>query len=1152
MSPKTIKFLFFTWILGLCLLISGPLRAQVAGATLSGTIADALGAAVPNATVSVTNIATGVTASTTTNPVGAYTVPNLNAGDYQVSASASGFSTTAAKLTLTVGQKQELNLALVVGPVVETVEVTAAAPQVDLTSSTISGNVNATTLRELPLNGRDWASLATLQPGVASVRTHPLGTQASRGLGLQMTISGGRPTQNSYRLDGALVNDYSNAGPGSVLGQNLGVDAIQEFTVLTSNYSAEYGFTSGGVINAITRSGTNSLHGSVFDFVRNDKLDAANFFNNASGLPKQPLKQNQFGASAGWRILKDKLFLFGDYEGVRQMKGTPQTQFTISDAVRGGNVTNLSNGVVSTVPIDPYIRKYLGFFPPPNGSPSCVGCNANVGAYNWTAVQHTTENFVTARGDLKISDKDTVLATYVRDPSSFTLPQALNQVFVDFFAQRQAAVLEETHLFSPSVVNTVRVALDKTYGKTNNYYDFQRQAINPLTADTSLNMLPGVPGHGAPLIVLSSTGITPPIQLWGATHQDLWNQIFQVYDDAFITRGNHGLKVGFTFLAQQNDVVAVNGINGNGTFTAALVTTVARNDCTRPGTSNIDASCGALVNFLTNQPRSAVLPADLVASSKHYMRDKVFSGYIQDDWKLRPSLSVNLGLRYEMQTNPTELHGKVGYLRTLQSPSTDLLHQFYTRNPTLKNFEPRIGFAWDPFHDGKTAVRGGFGIFDSLPQPYINNLYNATTAPFLGSYGTVGPPSTASPPAGVWPSGVPALAPAVRPTQVVWAYNDNNIKRNYVYQWNLNLQRQLTSNTTLVLGYAGSRGFHHPFLTEGGNSVQPVNVGHPIDGVGYYWPIPWTLATGVDGQAALYNPNVQIIRSILWQARSYYNGLQVKLDKRMSRGFQVTGSFTWSKSIDDSSGSAAADTFSNEWNALPVYDLRLVRGLSAFNVGRNLVINSLWNAPEAKSLGRFGERVLGGWQLGLISSMSDGVPIMPSMGMDAADMLGEIIPTLNPPNRVGGPDCDSVVNKRNPSHYLKAQCFSMVPQTPANTLYCDTARALTLGAPGFCPNIRGNLGRNSVIAPGLFNVDYSMVKNNRIPRISESFNVQFRAEMFNVLNRTNFAPPGLNPNTGGGAMQAIFSNGTPNPQFGQIVATQTPARQIQLALKVVW
>ncbi|PYS47020.1 MAG: hypothetical protein DMG13_28855 [Acidobacteria bacterium] len=515
MSPKTLKFVLFACMVGLCPLTSAPLQAQVAGATLSGTIADVQGAAIPEAKVSVTNIATGVSTTTTTNFVGVYTVPNLNAGDYQVSASVPGFNTVAARLTLTVGQKQELNLSLAVGQIVEEVEVTATAPQVDLTSSTISGNVNATTLRELPLNGRDWASLATLQPGVASVRTHPLGTQASRGLGLHMTISGGRPTQNSYRLDGAVVNDYSNAGPGSVLGQNLGVDAIQEFTVLTSNYSAEYGFTSGGVINAVTRSGSNTFHGSVFDFLRNDRLDAANFFNNANRLPKQPLKQNQFGASGGWRLLKDKLFLFGDYEGVRQTKGAPQTQFTISDAVRAGNVTNLSNGVVSPVPIDPYIRKYLGFFPVPNGSPSCVGCNANVGAFNWTAVQKTSENFVTARGDLKISDKDAVFATFVRDPSHFTLPQALDQVFVNFAAYRQASILEETHLFSASVANTIRLALNKTNGKTNNYYDFAAQAINPLAADTSLNMLPGVAGHGVPLIVLSSTGITPPGQLWG-------------------------------------------------------------------------------------------------------------------------------------------------------------------------------------------------------------------------------------------------------------------------------------------------------------------------------------------------------------------------------------------------------------------------------------------------------------------------------------------------------------------------------------------------------------------------------------------------------------------------------------------------------------
>ena len=268
-------------------------------------------------------------------------------------------------MTLTVGAKQEMNISLAVGEVSQTVEVTGAAVQVDLASSTISGNVQASEVRELPLNGRDWASLATLEPGVASVRSQynaALNPSAAGGRGLanQMSIGGARPTQNSYRLDGAIVNDYSNSGPAGVLGSNLGVDAIQEFSVLTTNYSAEYGFTSGGVINAITKSGTNTFHGSLFEFIRNEKFDANNFFSNAFGLPKTPLKQNQFGASGGWRVLKDKLFIFGNYEGVRVAKALPHSDTTISPTVlSAGTVVNLTTGATAAVPIDPTIQEIL-------------------------------------------------------------------------------------------------------------------------------------------------------------------------------------------------------------------------------------------------------------------------------------------------------------------------------------------------------------------------------------------------------------------------------------------------------------------------------------------------------------------------------------------------------------------------------------------------------------------------------------------------------------------------------------------------------------------------------------------------------------------------------------------------------------------------
>src|SRR5260370_20619543 len=314
MKGKLGQFLVVVCVLSLTLGLSMPLRAQVAGAIVTGAVTDAQGGAVAAAKVSARNVQTNVVTETTTNVDGAYSILNLVPSDYEISASASGFSTSIAKVTLTVGAKQEMNFSLAVGQVTQEVQVTAAVPTVELASSTLSGNIESTEVRELPLNGRDWATLATLEPGVAKVQAHPTGTQPSRGLAIQMTIDGSRPTQNSYRLDGTLVNDYSNAGPGSVLGQNLGVDAVQEFSVLTSNYSAEYGFTSGGVINAVTRSGSNTFHGSGFDFLRNDKLDAANYFNNLNNLPKQHLLQYHFVSSAGRRFLKCTVFIFDDYE----------------------------------------------------------------------------------------------------------------------------------------------------------------------------------------------------------------------------------------------------------------------------------------------------------------------------------------------------------------------------------------------------------------------------------------------------------------------------------------------------------------------------------------------------------------------------------------------------------------------------------------------------------------------------------------------------------------------------------------------------------------------------------------------------------------------------------------------------------------------
>src|SRR3984893_13690995 len=312
------SFCFLTLLLLLLLSFhSMPLQAQVAGATLSGVISDATGAGIPNAGISIRNLTTGVIREVKTDSDGYYTAPNLLPGAYEITVTANGFATIVQKgITLAVGATPVLNLSMRVGQISDRVEVTSAPPNVELSSSTISGNIDSTTVRELPLNGRDWTTLATLQAGVDTVPVQQpnQGTapKGNRGYGNQMTISGKPPQQNNYRLDGISINDYSNGAPGSVAGLNLGVDAISEFSVLTSNYSAEYGRTSGGVINAITKSGTNQFHGGIFEFLRNSALDARNFFDGTS-VP--PFKRNQFGGFAGGPIKKDKTFIFGSYEG---------------------------------------------------------------------------------------------------------------------------------------------------------------------------------------------------------------------------------------------------------------------------------------------------------------------------------------------------------------------------------------------------------------------------------------------------------------------------------------------------------------------------------------------------------------------------------------------------------------------------------------------------------------------------------------------------------------------------------------------------------------------------------------------------------------------------------------------------------------------
>lgn len=1151
------------------MLVAVPVQAQVAGATLTGTITDPAGRVVPQAQIVITNEATGVVTKLATNSNGIYTAGNLLPADYTISISAPGFNTEERTgIELTVGGEQVLDLALKVGASKISVEVTTEAPAIQLTSSDISAVVNATTVRELPLNGRSWTDLATLQPGVNSIKTQPdfsAGTdRGNRGFGQQLTISGARPQQNNYRLDGISLNDYANGAPGSVLGGSLGVDAIQEFSVLTSNYSAEYGKTSGGVVNAITRSGTNQWHGSGYEFVRNSALDTRNFFDDPGSKP--PFARNQFGGTIGGPIFRDKTFFFADYEGIRQSKGITSLTTVPSVDARNGLLCSQPPGPDPNNPcipnqlqpgpntdangVDLKAKDYLTFFPIPNGA--VVG-NGDSAQYRFSGQQIVSENFFTTRVDHNFSEKDRLFGTYMYDKTPYAAPDGLNNVEFETFTSRQIVAVEETHIFAPNFANSIRIG--GNHEAVNN--NLSQKAINPDSKRTDLGVANvDFDGRAAAQVIIGG-GITPFTGGVGGspTYIYHWNSL-QAYDDALLTKGTHSFKFGFAFERMFLNFLA--DTDPNGIWNFPNVAGFIQNSPTR--------FQGGIASSLT--PRN--------------LRQNIFGVYFQDDWRLRPNLTLNLGLRYETSTVPTETAGKFANLRNISDALPSCLRPqtgctgpgaALFGNPTLRNFEPRVGFAWDPLHNGKTAVRGGIGMFDVLPLPYQFVLLTSQATPFF-QYTIIKNPGPGS--FYNFPGGQTFPSNRLRSTII-----DSKPKRNYVMQWNLNLQQQLSPTLTALVAYVGSRGVHQPFRNDDVNLAVPTKTPQ-----GYLFPhvdvfgntySPQCNATdpnAVEPGTCLppdpINPNFGSVRGLFYVGHSAYNALETQLAKRMSHGIQLQGTFTWSKSIDTSSASVAGDTFGNSISSLHWFDPKLSRGLSDFNVGRTFVLNGEWEVPAPKSLSGPAKWALGGWQLGLIFTASDGIPFSPTWGTgaDPANTLSGDDWAF--PNRLGGASCKTLTVPGSRDAYIKTQCFQVptAPDLATWTANCNIAPASLVDAnqnqiylnhpqdpsqdgagwlPPFpCFNLRGNAGRNILIAPGVTSLDFSLFKNIPIKKISERFNIQFRAEVFNLLNHANFAPPTTPDNSdifdGTGAL------GAP----GLLSKTTTTAREIQLAVKVTF
>ena len=864
-------------------------QAQVAGATLSGSVTDPSGASIPNATVSIKNVATGEAREVSSNGDGFYSAPNLLPGDYEVTTSSTGFSKAEQKgIVLTVGAQQTLNITLKPGAVTETVQVMSAPPDVQTSSSAISSTVDSKTVRELPLNGRDWTSLATLEPGVVSIPNQATtsfnANKGNRGFGNQLSDSGHRPNENSYRLNGVSINDYTNASPGGATGLNLGVDAVQEFSVITTGYTAEYGRTSGAIINAITKSGANQVHGTGFFFDRDSIFDARNYFD---GAKIAPFRRIQFGGSGGAPIVKDRTFVFVSYEGFRQSQ-------------EGSGTINVPDAVSRAMAV-PAIQPYLALWPvAPAGSPDQIDPITGLGiqTFNVNVATIANENNFITRFDHRISNSDSLTAGYFFDSGPQSQADPLGNTVHRVYSRRQMGSFEETHIFSPQLVNTIRLGFSRALGKINDPV-----SGDAVAKDAALAIAPGA--SAPPQIPVP--GLTTAFGLGGFnrfTHA--WNS-YQASDDAFLTRGTHSIKFGFTFEYMQYNVLEQLSPNGR------------------------MSTYGSLAAFLSNtaDQLNALAPG---GSHEVGLREKLFAGYIQDDWRAKPNLTFNVGLRYEATTKPTDANTVPGYtvngytvnsagfqeiigLSNCASSPTACgpvgVNSPLLQNPTTKDFEPRLGVEWDPFKDGKTSVRAGFGMFDVLPLPYEFGLNTAATAPFQ----IIGADAGATLGSGIDPN------VNFNEQKIRNRFIDAHPKRPYVMNWNANIQRQVAPGYLVLLGYVGSRSLHTSAAADDINLVQPM----AVSGVGLVFPCDPSLL-GAGNTCANQKTGTRIdsnwgggagIRPVLYDGAASYNSLQAQLKKNS----QPRGSGSDFLHLGELQG---LEFCPGDWRYLPQFDCRAI------------------------------------------------------------------------------------------------------------------------------------------------------------------------------------------------------------------------------------
>jgi hypothetical protein len=1049
-------------------------------ATISGRVTDAAGVVVDGAAVTVKSLETGASRVVKTDEAGNFRVLALPLGPQEVKAEKKGFKAAVRMgIDLKVGQEAVVNLRLEVGELVQQVTVSEEAPVVNTTTASVSGVVGEREVKDLPLNGRSFDNLITLNTGTINYSSMK-SAQTSTSDGNTFSVAGRRTLENLFLLNGIEYTGSSqlDVTPGGVSGELLGVDAVREFNVLTSAYPAEYGKRAGAQVIVVTQSGSNAPHGSVFEFLRNSALDARNFFDQASA---PPFRRNQFGGALGGPLKKDKLFLFGNYEGFRQSLAISNVSVVPDQQARLGILpTPVANVNRAMLP-------YMAFWPQPNG-PELLSNGAPSGtalSFN-NPKQSIREDFGTVRADYTIRDRDVLSASYTVDDGNSLIPLADPLFGSTVRLRSQVASLQETHVVSPHALNTFTAGFSRAAFN----YDSFPLASFPHSLDFVTGLGPGgvVIGGGA-----TTTGIAALTSAGPNNAANVWNRrnLFTYTDSLQINRGIHQISAGVWFQRLQDNEDTASRQLGQASF-ASLQTFLQ----------------GTVTTF-----QAVTNPNELG------WRSLFGAWYFQDTIKIRPNLTFQAGIRHEFTTGWNEVSGRAAnYVTDSQGillTDTRVSHSAFTENNAKRLFGPRLGLAWDPFGKGKTAVRAGFGTYYSLIDALsflLNSLppYNGSASFANASLFSIVPivPGV-SPPPSCGPN-VPVPCTTYAPQGI-----QANAKTPTVQEWNFIVEQQVSNNTALRVAYVGSFGYHG-LLSIDPNSIPPQICSDQAGCVA--GGTPGTTRSTVP-QGAQYIPigtrrNPYLSGGFFWftEGNSSYNALQMEVTRRFSRGLQFRANYTWSKNLDMNSGLTGAQANNQAQMIMDRNDLRRDWGPAALNITSQSSISARYELPFGRGTSGLENKVIGGWQLSGIATLLSGFPFTPQIGSNRSGD-GD---TRNPDRPSVNPSFSGPVLLQKPNQWFNPNAYIL----PAAGTF-------------------GNLGRETLTGPGLAEVDLSLVKSTAV---AERASLQFRAEVFNVLNHANFGTPNA----------IVFANGAISSSAGLITATATTSRQIQFGLKLIF